>query len=252
VSEPGPTPPRCWRTPEELVAIGFERSRVVMMNEAHNGFLRSVRTREVGRKVLPAAHDVGVRHFAMEALTPQLTTHANATRELPVVAGGYLSQPEMRSLIESALALGWTLIAYEVQERRPERLDPMSSEAGNWRDAHQASILAHALGAMGADERLFVWCGNGHLTRHVVRDEWRPMAFQFQELTALEPFSIDQTQGVVFEQGHEPYAAPWVTTYAGDLATHGGVAGFLVEDAPTGWTQSGADAYVLLLDNQLS
>ena len=39
---------RPWRTPEELVEIGFSRARVVMMNEAHSGDERCVRTREVG------------------------------------------------------------------------------------------------------------------------------------------------------------------------------------------------------------
>jgi hypothetical protein len=28
---------RPWRTPEELVEIGFSRARVVMMNEVHSG-----------------------------------------------------------------------------------------------------------------------------------------------------------------------------------------------------------------------
>ena len=44
------------RTPEELLAIGVSRSRVVMMNEAHHMMKRCVRTREIGLRVLPAAH----------------------------------------------------------------------------------------------------------------------------------------------------------------------------------------------------
>jgi hypothetical protein len=57
-----------WRAPEELVQIGFSRSRVVMMNEAHNGWLRCVRTRTLGTRALPVPHAAGVRHLAMEAL----------------------------------------------------------------------------------------------------------------------------------------------------------------------------------------
>jgi hypothetical protein len=48
-----------WRTPEELIDIGFSRSRVVMMNKAHNGSLRCVRTREIGRPILPTAQEQG-------------------------------------------------------------------------------------------------------------------------------------------------------------------------------------------------
>jgi hypothetical protein len=32
-----------WRTPEELIGIGFGRSPVVMANEFHKGLLRCVR-----------------------------------------------------------------------------------------------------------------------------------------------------------------------------------------------------------------
>jgi hypothetical protein len=54
------------RSPEELLRIGFERASVVIVNECHNGMLRSRRTRAVGRRLLPAAHQAGVRHLAME------------------------------------------------------------------------------------------------------------------------------------------------------------------------------------------
>jgi hypothetical protein len=78
-----PDRPTTWRSPEELVAIGFERSRVVMMNEAHSMLLRSVRTRELGRRILPTAHESGARHLAMEALVPDFTQTCNATRHIP-------------------------------------------------------------------------------------------------------------------------------------------------------------------------
>jgi hypothetical protein len=242
--------PTKWLSPEELVAIGFERSRVVMMNEAHNMFLRSIRTREIGRRVLPTAHDAGVRHIAMEALTPQFAAHANKTRTLPEAEGGYLSQADMRSLIESALGLGWTLIAYEVQERMPEGLDPMGSEAFNWRDGHQARNLASALGNLDAEARLLVWCGNGHLTRDMHAD-WRSMAVQFQEITAIEPFSIDQTKSVQFEDRTAP-AAPWVGAYCGEITERGGAAGFLAADAPNDWSSAGADAFIIARDNAMT
>ena len=67
-----------WRTPEELIAIGFSRTRVVMMNEAHSGYLRCVRTREVGRKLLPAALQADARHLAAEMLKTDNADQANA------------------------------------------------------------------------------------------------------------------------------------------------------------------------------
>jgi ATP-dependent Clp protease ATP-binding subunit ClpA len=62
VSDPAPAQQVLLRSPKELLRIGFERA---------TGMLRSRRTRAVGRQLLPAAHEAGVRHLAMEALTPQ-------------------------------------------------------------------------------------------------------------------------------------------------------------------------------------
>ena len=127
--------PRRWRRPEELVEAGFERSRVVMMNEAHNGLRRSIRTREIGRRIIPTAHDAGVRHLAMEALTPALAEAGNRARAVLERASGYLAQPEMRRLIQAALDGGWSLIAYEADfAEQPAGLDPLSPEGMNWRD----------------------------------------------------------------------------------------------------------------------
>lgn len=103
------------RTPDELLAIGFSRSRVVMMNEAHHKMKRCVRTREIGRPLLPATHTAGVRHLAMEALPQGVDAGSNWTRVLAQFEGGYLAQPEMRRLIERAEELGWTLIPYETR-----------------------------------------------------------------------------------------------------------------------------------------
>jgi hypothetical protein len=87
-----------FRTPEELLAIGFSRSRVVMMDEAHNGMRRCVRTREIGRRLLPAADAAGVRQLAMEAR----------------LCGPYMAQPDLQRLVRAARELGWEVSSYEV------------------------------------------------------------------------------------------------------------------------------------------
>ena len=57
-----------WRSVEELIGWGFAHAQVVMANEAHNGLKRCIRTREVGIRMIRAAHEAGVRRLAMEAL----------------------------------------------------------------------------------------------------------------------------------------------------------------------------------------
>jgi hypothetical protein len=57
-----------WHPVEDLIQWGFGHAPVVMANEAHSGLARSVRTREVGVRMVQAAHEAGVRRLAMEAL----------------------------------------------------------------------------------------------------------------------------------------------------------------------------------------
>ena len=88
-------PAAAWRTPQELVQEGLRRSRVVMLNEAHNGLTRCVRTGQLGRQLLPSAHAMGIRHLAMEALQPGDAETANATRQPPEAAGGLTGQAQL-------------------------------------------------------------------------------------------------------------------------------------------------------------
>jgi hypothetical protein len=237
------------RTPEELLEVGLGRSRVVMANEAHNGMLRCVRTREVGRRLLPVAHRLGVRHLAMEALWDrELTARANRERTLPE-SEGYLGQPEMRRLVQDALDLGLTLVPYEAELDGAPDTDPMSAEMTSWREREQARNLAAAL----PDGPLLVWCGNSHLTKVDIGAEWKPMGLQFRELTGIEPFTLDQLATVEFEPGRVPsHVAVWLELVRGPLERLGGTAGFLSDDAPDGWRQTWDDAVLLSLDNSMS
>ena len=75
-----------WLDPADIIREAFRRSRVVMMNEAHNGWRRCIRTRLVGRQVLPAAWESGARFLAMEALGPPGQEPETPQARLVVVA----------------------------------------------------------------------------------------------------------------------------------------------------------------------
>ncbi|MBD0362976.1 MAG: hypothetical protein ICV55_09440, partial [Coleofasciculus sp. C3-bin4] len=155
-----------WRTPEELLEIGLRRSRVVMMNEAHDGLKRCIRTRQIGQRLLPIAHKAGVRHLAIEALSLFFVDEANRTRQLPEVGVGlgYLHQPDLRAFIQAALDLGWTLIPYEINFQTYPSDYPLSIEYTNLREEEQAKKLIRALEALPSGASLLVWCGNSHPT----------------------------------------------------------------------------------------
>lgn len=237
-----------WRTPEELVSIGFAQTRVVMMNEFHNGNLRCVWTREIGRRILPTAHEAGVRYLAMEALHPQFAEEANRTRTVPEVKQGYLAQPEMRTLIQTALALRWTLLPYEADfDKLPSELaqkGTMSPEVTNWREEAQAKNIISALQLLSADAKLLVWCGNGHHTKELLREQkifregkffpkpenepdWTPMGYLFKQISDINPFTIHQKVLI------KPLLPEnLLDACKADLQVFGGTAGFLRDEIP--------------------
>jgi hypothetical protein len=219
-----------WRTPEEILEIGFARSRVVMCNEAHNGMLRCVRTREIGRRLLPVARDAGCRHLAMEALP----------HDRPF-EGGYLDQPEMRALIDEAVQLGFELIPYETRDTRSPFVEGgVDMEIVNARERDQAANLAAAL----PDTALLVWCGNSHQSKRPSEDGWTPMGWCFRELTGIDFFAVDQTWTVFGEPllGEE---------LRGDLEPLGGTAGMLREELPPPFDTWSEDALLFSIDNEL-
>jgi hypothetical protein len=247
-------PAVAWRTPQELVEEGFRRSRVVMLNEAHDGLTRCIRTRRVGRQLLPSAHTMGVRYLAMEALTTDDAEAATTTRLPPDAADGYLAQPDMRALIKAALALGWTLWRYEADiDHAPAALADqgfMSQAFTNWREVEQARNLAAVLAALPARDRLLVWCGNSHASKAASPD-WTPMGHHFAALAAEEAFVIDQAVTVAFP-GLERQQAALVAELAPILDRYGGTAGLLVEEAGPLACWPGVDALIVSTDNAMT
>jgi len=246
------------RSPEELVGIGFQRSRLVIVNECHDGDRHCPRTKAIGRRILPAAHEAGVRHLAMEALYGAFATEANSTRQVPSARMAYLGQDDMRALIGDALALGWDLIAYECDFSRWTGGDTRSPEFGNWRDAEEARNIAEFLARSPQNLRLLVWCGNSHQRKTpqiypgLRRLTWIRLGQRLQELTGIDPFVIDQSVTVEYGWRRSPRRQD-VKRYAGELGALGGSGGFLREEDPdVRWRNDlSADAWLLSLDNAM-
>jgi len=262
-----------WRSPEEIVEIAFQRASVAMMNEGHSGLKRCIRTRQIGKRILPVAHQAGARHLVMEALFPAFAAYGNRTRRLMENELGYLSQPEMRDFIQTALDLGWTLIPYEadqfkwLSERHGIDFSPSDSpnekfrrlhefqseftelEFTNWREKEQALNIIRALQSLPEKSRLLVWCGNSHHSKQG-GEEWIPMGYHFQQHSSINPFVIDQVSTVKFE--HNEIWSSLLEEYAHELHLYGGTAGFLAEETPYGFaSNSSEDAFLLSTENEL-
>lgn len=244
------------RSPEELVEIGFQRSRIVIVNECHDGNRHCPRTRAIGRRILPIAHESGVRHLAMEALYRPFAREANTTRQLPDMHLGYLGHEDMRALIGDALALGWDLVAYECDFSLWTNGDTRSAAFGNWRDAEEAKNLAEFMAKSPQDLKLLVWCGNSHQRKTpqtypgIQRLPWIRLGQRLRELSGIDPFVIDQSVTVHYRWRRSPRGKD-AKRYASELRTLGGTGGFLREEDPDAhWRDDlSADAWLLSLDN---
>jgi hypothetical protein len=241
-----------WRSVEELIGWGFAHAPVVMANEAHSGLARCIRTREVGVRMIRAAHEAGVRRLAMEALPWPAPGMPGPIVAIPPAAGGYLAQPDMRRLITSALERGWTLWAYD-DEPGPgtSQAEMLTMEYTNRREHEQARNLCR-LRALAPGEPLLVWCGNGHAGKEAA-GEWVPMGWHFRAMSGTDSFVIDQTVTVMFSSRSQPWVPELLAALDATLAAHGGTAGILAEHAPgalRGWP--GVDAVIVSADNTLA
>lgn len=240
-----------WLTVEELAKVAFEAADVVMANEAHDGMRRCVRTRRVGVRLVRAAHALGVRDLAMEALPDPPPREPVAWTEQPAVGGGYLTQPDMREVTGTALSLGWRLWSYEAWTdpallATPEQL--LTMEHTNWREREQALNLAELAGRV---PRLLVWCGNGHATRHVVED-WVPMGYHYVRAVDRPPYVIDQTCTVNWNDEEQYLPDGVLEALERELASYGGTAAVRHEDAAEQLRDRDADAFVLSVDNAMT
>jgi hypothetical protein len=240
-----------WVTVEELAGVAFGTAPVVMANEAHDGMRRCVRTRQVGARLVRAAHALGVRDLAMEALPASAPREPVAWTEQPALEGGYLAQPDMRELTGTALSLGWRLWSYEAWTdprlfATPEQL--LTMEHTNWREREQALNLAEITARVPT---LLVWCGNGHATRHTV-DDWVPMGYHFVRETGGRPYVLDQTGTVNWNDEEQYLPDGALEALERELAPYGGTAAVLHDDAPEPLRERDADAFVLSVDNAMT
>jgi hypothetical protein len=242
-----------WCSVEDLSAVAFDRARIVMVNEAHNGFSRCPRTRQVGRRVIAAAHAAGCRTLAMEAL-PNFDGPAEFVSRLPQ-RFGYLAQPEMVALVDEALQAGWQLVAYEQAAGQilPEhRADQLSLAATNHRELMQAENLARIV--CRVDGPVLVWCGNDHAMKWVPPEaEWVPMGVRFAQFADDAVFLIDQTATIRFTNEYAASLTLDEATQAMLNHRFGGTAGLLHESLPTSGQRRKAayDAIIASIDNEM-
>ncbi|HXM57010.1 MAG TPA: hypothetical protein VOB72_16540 [Candidatus Dormibacteraeota bacterium] len=230
-----------WLTAEELVREAFQRSRVVMMNEATSGLRRSVRTRRTGTRILPVAWAAGARLLAVETMGPP----GGEPHSKDVLA-----QPEMAELLATARRLGFRLSGYDADGSAiPIRLRTRAKSPAfsNWRDGKQAANLDALLKELPADASMLVWAGNLHHAK-VRFMQYQPTGWRFRNLSGVDPFVIDQAATVTFVERRS--LSPILQWAQAELRRRDGEAGFIWREGMPRLSP-GSDAWVLSLDNRM-
>jgi len=136
---------------------------------------------------------------------------------------------------------------------QPYRADLVSEGFTNWREEQQARNLIGGLQSKPAITPLLVWCGNGHNAKKVL-ENWKPMGYCFQQLSGMNPFTVDQIRTVNFGWDDHELEMNLLTQYPDELTKHGGTMGFLGEEIPSSlahYHMMGTDAFLLSIQNEL-
>ena len=183
-----------WQVRPAIDAIAeLARGRkAVFFNEAHNVPL----TRTLTLQLLERLRKEGFTHFAAETL--YATDTGLARRGYPTRDSGfYTEEPIYAEMIRTALALGYTVVAYESEEEGN----------GDVREHAQARNLQERVFRRDPDARLVVNAGYAHIQETGRYLGGRSMAQHFRKQTGIDPLTIEQTMLIEHPPGTEnhPY-----------------------------------------------
>lgn len=157
------------------------KTPVTIINEQHY----VSRHRQMTYALLKPLRDLGYTHLALETLMHGQEMALNAGEAPTTETGVYSVDPRFREMIAYAQELGYAFIAYE-------NVDP-----GMDRELGQASVLVKVLEEYpGA--KILVHAGIDHVLEAPTSRGTSWMAAQLNELTEINPFTINQVLGDAF------------------------------------------------------
>lgn len=160
----------------DSIASEARNRQVVMINENH--FYPNHRT--LVYDLLDTLKAVGFRYLALEALAPEQEEKVNRTRTIDLQTGFYIQEQQYARLLRKALALGYTLVAYENTDTAVER------EAGQARNLYDKTL------GRDPQARVLVLAGMDHILEEPTAQGKKWMAALFKETYGIDPLTIDQ------------------------------------------------------------
>lgn len=157
--------------------------QITLINEAHH--IPAHRAFLIG--ILDGFKKAGYRYLAIETLQDSLI---NINRKVGYNSGYYSREPLFAEAIRYALKLGFHLLPYESQVECDE-IKSDRNYCNSFRDSVMAVNLSKVL-KQDPTSKILVYAGYDHI--HKGNDNgWKKMAQFVEEITGIEPLSIDQT-----------------------------------------------------------
>lgn len=163
------------------------KQQVIMINEEH----RTPLHRAVTRLLLEKLYKKGFRYFAAETVTEN---EADLNRRgYPTQATGYYTaDPVYADVIRRALRLGYKVVPYESMDASCQPTADNPEFCTDKREREQARNLYDRILKNDPQAKIFVHVGRGHNSKAEISKEFNFMAYYFQQLSRIEPFTIDQ------------------------------------------------------------
>lgn len=172
--------------------------KIIMLNEAHH----IEQNRTFVASLLKDLKKEGYTYLAAETLNYMDADSMNKRRYVLQQSGTYTADPVFASMLNYALKLGYTLIAYENRNHCMDTSPKCLAE----REINQAKNLA---GVFEKDKnaKIIVLAGYDHIMEE--GSNIKMMAHYFKEQTQINPLTIDQVE--FCERSNSEYEHPFYT-----------------------------------------
>ena len=169
------------RNASEYILHRAKNEQIIMFNEAHH----IEQNRAFIAMLLKDLKKEGFTYLALETLNYMDADSMNKRKYVLQYSGTYTADPVFASMLNYALKLGYTLVAYE---NRNHCMD-MSAQCREEREVNQAKNLAQVF-EKDKNAKIIVLGGYNHIIEN--NATIKMMAYYFKEQTKIDPLTIDQ------------------------------------------------------------
>lgn len=172
------------RSALKTIEDAADKHQVIIINEEH----RAPVHRALTHRLLSALYAKGFRYFAAETLTVEdsdLNRRGYPTQK----SGFYTADPVYGDVIRRAFELGFKIVHYEHETRCTSDNSDVCQEE---RERGQAQNLYDRVLKQEPKARILVHVGRTHAAKTNYEGHYALMAWHFQKITGIEPFTVDQ------------------------------------------------------------